>query len=107
MKVLVSAYACEPGKGSEPAVGWNWIVQIARFHEVWAITRSSNRRAIEMSLAGKPLGNVHWLYYDLPAWARFWKRGAEYISITASGRPPPTCLPGGCTGGSPSTSFIT
>ena len=30
MKLLVSAYACEPGKGSEPAVGWNWVQALAR-----------------------------------------------------------------------------
>jgi glycosyltransferase involved in cell wall biosynthesis len=81
MKVLVSAYACEPGKGSEPGVGWNWIVQIARFHEVWAITRSSNRRAIEVSLSENPLENVHWVYFDLPAWARFWKRGQRGVYL--------------------------
>jgi len=81
MKVLVSAYACEPGKGSEPGVGWNWIVQIARFHEVWAITRSNNRRAVEMFLHGKPLGNVHWVFFDLPAWTRFWKRGQRGVYL--------------------------
>ena len=29
MKVLVSAYACEPGWGSEPGVGWNCVRQAA------------------------------------------------------------------------------
>ena len=24
MKILLSAYACEPNTGSEPNVGWNW-----------------------------------------------------------------------------------
>ena len=23
-KILLSAYACEPNKGSEPGVGWEW-----------------------------------------------------------------------------------
>lgn len=31
LKVLVSAYACEPDKGSESGVGWKWVKQIARF----------------------------------------------------------------------------
>jgi glycosyltransferase involved in cell wall biosynthesis len=79
MKVLLSAYACEPGKGSEPGVGWNWVRQIARFHEVWAITRVSNRQAIETALAEEPLPNVHWVYFDLPHWARFWKRGPRRV----------------------------
>ena len=75
MRVLLSAYACEPGKGSEPAVGWNWVRQIARFHEVWVITRANNRELIETALAKEPIPNSHWVYFDLPRWARFWKRG--------------------------------
>ena len=43
IKVLISAYACEPGKGSEPGVGWNWVRQIADFaKEVWVITKANN-----------------------------------------------------------------
>jgi len=29
-KILLSAYACEPKKGSEPGVGWNWAIQICK-----------------------------------------------------------------------------
>ncbi|MGA7624821.1 MAG: glycosyltransferase [Candidatus Acidiferrales bacterium] len=74
MRVLISAYACEPGKGSEPAVGWRWVQQLSRFHEVWVITRANNRDLIESALAIKPMPHVHWVYFDLPHWARFWKR---------------------------------
>jgi glycosyltransferase involved in cell wall biosynthesis len=75
MKVLLSAYSCEPGKGSEQAVGWNWALQIARWHEVWVITRANNQEPIEKALSAKTLDNLHWVYFDLPRWARFWKRG--------------------------------
>lgn len=75
LRVLVSAYACEPGRGSEPGVGWNWVRQIARFNEVWLVTRANNRRPIEEALSRNPLPNVHFIYFDLPAWGRFWKRG--------------------------------
>jgi len=80
MKVLMSAYACCPGQGSEPGVGWNWALQAARwnwalqaarFHEVWVLTREKNREAIE---AARP-PNLHPVYVDLPKWARLWKRG--------------------------------
>jgi glycosyltransferase involved in cell wall biosynthesis len=81
MKVLLSAYACEPGKGSEPGVGWNWVRQIAPFAEVWVITRSNNREAIEKALAEEPLPNVHWVYFDLPRWARFWKKGQRGVHL--------------------------
>jgi glycosyltransferase involved in cell wall biosynthesis len=76
MKVLLSAYACEPGKGSEPAVGWNSVCQAARFHEVWVITRTKNRSSIEASLAAHPMPKVHWVYFDLPGWSRFTSRGS-------------------------------
>jgi glycosyltransferase involved in cell wall biosynthesis len=81
LRVLISAYACEPEKGSEPAVGWHWVHQVARFHEVWVITRANNRDAIESTLAKEPLPNTHWIYFDLPNWARFWKRKQRGIHL--------------------------
>lgn len=74
LKVLVSAYACEPDKGSEPGVGWNWAKQIARFHEVWVITRANNRDSIERVLQKEPIPNLHFVYYDVPKWLSFWKK---------------------------------
>ena len=62
-------------------MGWNWAAQIARFHEVWVITRANNRGSIEKSLAKRPLPNVHWVYFDLPRWARFWKKGDRGLHI--------------------------
>jgi glycosyltransferase involved in cell wall biosynthesis len=75
MRILVSAYACEPGKGSEPAVGWNWVRQLARHHDVWVITRANNRDVIERAMQGPAEGRPAFLYTDLPSWARAWKRG--------------------------------
>jgi glycosyltransferase involved in cell wall biosynthesis len=75
MNILVSAYACEPGKGSEPGVGWNWVKQIARFHEVWVITRANNEPSIRKEIENNPMPNVHWIFYDLPRGLRFWKKG--------------------------------
>jgi glycosyltransferase involved in cell wall biosynthesis len=62
-------------------VGWNWVRQIARFAEVWVITRSNNREAIEKALVEEPLPNVHWVYFDLPRWARFWKKGQRGVHL--------------------------
>jgi len=81
LRVLVSAYACEPGKGSEPGCGWNWVQQIARFHEAWVITRANNREAIDGVLARDPMPGVHWVYFDLPRWVRFWKKGRRGIHL--------------------------
>jgi hypothetical protein len=79
LRVLMSAYACEPERGSEPGVGWNWVQQIGRFEEVWVITRANNRQAIEDAPATQLLPNVHFIYFDLPRWSCFWKRGVRGI----------------------------
>lgn len=81
MRVLISAYSCKPEEGSEPGVGWNWARQTGRFHEVWVITRANNRAPIEESLAKEPLPSVHWVYFDFPGWARFWKRGRTGVHV--------------------------
>jgi glycosyltransferase involved in cell wall biosynthesis len=81
MKILISAYACEPYKGSEAAVGWNWALQAARFHEVWVITRENNEAVISEYIARVPLLKVHWVYYDLPQWSRFWKKRKRGVRL--------------------------
>ena len=47
----MSAFACEPGQDSEPEVGWQWALQMARFHDVTILTQSKNRPAIERASA--------------------------------------------------------
>lgn len=82
MKVLISAYACEPGKGSEPGVGWHWITELAHLgHEVHVITRSNNRESIENALANVPIMGLRFHYYDLPSWGKWWKRGNRGIQL--------------------------
>jgi glycosyltransferase involved in cell wall biosynthesis len=79
LKVLMSAYACEPNKGSEPAVGWNWALQMSRWHSVWVLTRANNRSSIESAPQADGHGRLHWVYFDLPRWMSFWKRGSRGI----------------------------
>src|SRR5271165_4363850 len=79
-RILLSAYACEPGKGSEPEVGWMWATELAAAgHEVWVITREANREAIETGLGQRPISTLHFEYFDLPPWIRRWKRGAMSV----------------------------
>jgi glycosyltransferase involved in cell wall biosynthesis len=81
MRVLLSAYACEPGKGSEPGVGWNWARMIAQDHEAWVLTRSNNRAAIEAALAADPRPNLRFIYVAPPAWLTWWKRGHRGVRL--------------------------
>ena len=69
MKVLISAYSCEPGKGSEPGVGWNIAREVARHHQVWVLTRpDESKDAIEAELARNPIPNLKFVYFTLPFW---------------------------------------
>ena len=81
MRILISAYACEPERGSEPGCGWNWSCAAARSHDVWVLTRANNRPGIEVALAARPQQRLHFVYVDLPLWARFWKRGGLGVRI--------------------------
>lgn len=75
-RILLSAYACEPERGSEPGVGWNWATELARLgHHVTVITRAANRLAIE-SGARPPSENLFFVYYDLPQYFQRWRKYA-------------------------------
>lgn len=80
--VLLSAYACEPGLGSEQAVGWGWAVGLGRrCRHITVITRESNRARIEAWRRDNALPNVEFHYCDLPRWQRFWKRGNTGVHL--------------------------
>ena len=50
-RILLSAFACSPIWGSEPGVGWQWLVQLARQHHVVLITHAFFREHLEPALA--------------------------------------------------------
>lgn len=78
MKVLMSAYSCEPGRGSEPGVGWNVVRQVANYHEVWVLTRPDESGAvIEAELTRNPVPNLHFVYFNLPILANGWRWGSN------------------------------
>ncbi len=80
LKIFVSAYACEPGLGSEIGVGWHWVLEMSRYFELWVLTRESNRHTIEPWVEEHPeYGGIHFLYYDWPRWARCWKKGLRGV----------------------------
>jgi glycosyltransferase involved in cell wall biosynthesis len=51
MRILLSAFACEPHKGSEAGVGWHWAVTLARHHDVTVVTDTMHQAAVEQELA--------------------------------------------------------
>lgn len=55
LKVLVSAYACSPCKGSEPGVGWGFVSELSKYHDLWVIAEEEKfREDIEKFLKINP-----------------------------------------------------
>ncbi|NQY35909.1 MAG: glycosyltransferase family 4 protein [Alteromonadaceae bacterium] len=76
MKILLSAYACEPYKGSEPAVGWNWLLESCKTkNDIWVLTRNNNRDIIEKYFQENEIpNNLTLIYYDFPKKLMFLKK---------------------------------
>ena len=63
MKVLINAYACSPGMGSEPGMAWNWVVNLAKFCELYIITEGEFREKIDAVVPTlEQGGNMHFYY---------------------------------------------
>lgn len=63
MKILINAYACSPGMGSEPGMAWNWVSNLARFCELYIITEGEFREKIEEVVPTLEQGkNMHFYY---------------------------------------------
>ena len=54
LSILINAYACSPGMGSEPGMAWNWCVNLAKYCELHIITEGEFRERIERSLTPNP-----------------------------------------------------
>lgn len=69
MKILISAYSCEPSTGSQSSVSWNIACEIANYHEVWVLTQpGESRDKLEAELASE-IPNLHFVCFTLPFWA--------------------------------------
>ena len=55
LKVLISAYGCEPHVGSEQGIGWNWSLEVNGVAD-----------------------RINFVYYDLPHYITRWK---PYMSV--------------------------
>ena len=63
LTILINAYACSPGMGSEPGMAWNWCVNLAKHCELHIITEGEFRDKIKAVLPTLPQGsNMHFYY---------------------------------------------
>src|SRR5262249_36069867 len=83
LKILLSAFACEPNRGSELGVGWNWALSLAQTgHQVVVLTRFTSRPAIEEVMKNAPPGLKLWFeYFDVPEPFRWERRGPLHLHV--------------------------
>ena len=82
MKILISAYACETGRGSEGEIAWRMVQELARTHDVRVITRANLRPVHEAAFAMAPKPDrLEFIYFDLPWIFRFYKRGKRFFLV--------------------------
>jgi glycosyltransferase involved in cell wall biosynthesis len=83
LKILLSALACEPYKGSEPEVGFRALLAAASRHEVWVLTLPESIPPINRELEGDPRASrvhLHGIEFEskgrvlaeLNSWAFHW-----------------------------------
>ncbi len=71
MKVLVSAYACNPSGSvhlhpGEDLTGWRLVEQLGRFHDLWVITHTYNKPGVESVRPEGTSGSPRFFFVELP-----------------------------------------
>ncbi len=82
MKILMSAFACSPVRGSEEGVGWNWAVQSAeQGHDVTVITQICDQADIEAAVAKGGLPARLTFDFLMPAWLAMFRKATLKIGL--------------------------
>ncbi len=80
-RLLIIAYACEPGRGSEWGISWAVVSECSKTQEVWVIAHDDNRAGMESYLAKNPPAHpIHVTYVKLPKIAA-WMRKSAYALL--------------------------
>jgi len=83
MRVLISAYACEPDRGGEPGFGWNWSFYNARLgNSVVCLTLPRSRPSIEAYLRDNPVPGLEFEYVEVSERTKyFFDRGVAGVGF--------------------------
>lgn len=75
-KIFVSAFSCMPHMGSEPGVGWHWIMEMSKYFELWVLVHKEPVDDIEKYVKEHGIDKkIHFIYYDIPGNSLFFKNG--------------------------------
>lgn len=78
LNILINAYAVSPNWGSEPGMGWNWIINIAEHCNVFVITEGEWKDEILEAIEKLPQkDNIHFYFNPLSEKVRkmCWNQG--------------------------------
>lgn len=64
MKILYSAFSCNPNRGSEAYCGWSWPITMYPHNDTFIITRPDNKYDIEKYLKDNSISNLKVYYCD-------------------------------------------
>lgn len=76
MKILYSAFECNPVRGSDAYVGWSWARQASLDHQVHVLTGAHNQADIRQHCANNAC-NAVFHYVSLPAWLQKCLKGRK------------------------------
>lgn len=75
-KIFISAFSCMPHMGSEPGVGWHWVLEMSKYFELWVLVHKEQIDDIESFVIKNGLDKtIHFIYYDIPFNSLFFRNG--------------------------------
>lgn len=81
MKVLVSAYACDPTRGGEFNNGWNYANNSSSDREIWVLTTIEGKEGLTKRLDEEEHPYLHIVYVHVPDWMLKVKMKSPQIGV--------------------------
>jgi glycosyltransferase involved in cell wall biosynthesis len=69
MNILLSAYSCHPARGSESGIGWGWLYELSKYHQIWLLFYAGQGQTEAVEEATKRLPNrkkIHLIGLNVP-----------------------------------------
>lgn len=64
-----------PHVGSEPGVGWHWVMEMSKYFELWVLVHKEQCIDIETYVKQNGIDKkIHFIYYDIPFNSLFFKK---------------------------------
>ena len=65
-----------PHMGSEPGVGWHWVLEMSKYYELWVLVHKEPVDDIEKHVKEHGIDKqIHFIYFDIPLNSLFLKNG--------------------------------